>query len=75
MAYPVPLCLVLFATQADYRHPYLISPNDPNRTALGITAFNSRKLSGVFVAGPGAACACVLCRIALHGFSMGGRHP
>ena len=43
----------LLHTQADYRHPYLFGDDDPNRTALGVTAFNSRKLSGVFTPGPG----------------------
>lgn len=39
--------------RVDYRHPYIYGADDPNRAALGVTAFNSRKLSGVFTPGPG----------------------
>ena len=35
----------------DYKQPYLWGPADPRRSALAISAFNSRKLSGVFMPG------------------------
>lgn len=37
----------------EYKQPYLWGPNDPHRAALAVSAFNSRKLSGVFTPGPG----------------------
>ena len=37
--------------RVDYKHPYLWGASDPNKTALNATAFNSRKLSGVFTPG------------------------
>lgn len=37
--------------QVDYRQPYCRGTSDPLKTALEGTAFNNRKLSGVFVAG------------------------
>lgn len=35
----------------EYKQPYLWGPNDPRRSALAVSAFNSRKLSGVFTPG------------------------
>eukprot|EP00803_Ostreobium_quekettii_P003394 evm.model.scf_890.7 EVM.evm.TU.scf_890.7 scf_890:33943-39477(-) len=36
----------------EYRRPYIYGEADPKRTALTVNAFNSRRLSGVFTAGP-----------------------
>ena len=41
--------------RVDYKHPYLWGASDRNKTALNATAFNSRKLSGVFTPGAHAA--------------------
>ena len=41
--------------RVDYKHSYLWGAADPNKTALNATAFNSRKLSGVFTPGALAA--------------------
>ena len=35
----------------EYRHPYFWSGADPRRTALALSVFNARKLSGVFTPG------------------------
>lgn len=37
--------------KVEYRHPYFWSGNDPRRTALALSIFNARKLSGVFTPG------------------------
>ena len=37
--------------KVEYRHPYFLSPRDPKRTALAVSIFNARKLSGVFTPG------------------------
>lgn len=37
--------------KVEYRHPYFLSPRDPKRTALALSVFNARKLSGVFTPG------------------------
>ena len=37
--------------KVEYRHPYFLSPRDPKRTALALSIFNARKLSGVFTPG------------------------
>ena len=37
--------------KVEYRHPYFFSPRDPKRTALAVSIFNARKLSGVFTPG------------------------
>ena len=37
--------------QVDYRQPYCRGTSDPFKTALEGTAFNNRKLSGVFTPG------------------------
>lgn len=37
--------------RVDYKHPYLWGSSDRNKTAVHATAFNSRKLSGVFTPG------------------------
>lgn len=34
--------------RVDYRHPYIWDDADPKRTALCMTAFNTRRLSSVF---------------------------
>eukprot|EP00884_Botryococcus_braunii_P006606 jgi/Botrbrau1/15947/Bobra.0260s0008.1 len=34
--------------RVDYKHPYIFGDDDPNRTALCATAFNSRRISGIF---------------------------
>eukprot|EP00898_Chlorokybus_atmophyticus_P002019 jgi/Chlat1/2818/Chrsp187S02966 len=39
--------------KVDYAHPYLRGSGDEDRTALRVSAFNSRKLSPVFIGGPG----------------------
>ena len=39
--------------RVEYKQPYLWGPGDPHRAALVFSAFNSRKLSGVFT--PGAS--------------------
>ena len=44
--------------RVDYKHPYLWGAADPNKTALNATAFNSRKLSGVFTPGTLAGLCC-----------------
>ena len=49
--------------RVDYKHPYLWGAADPNKTALNATAFNSRKLSGVFT--PGAPAILSLSRMFL----------
>jgi hypothetical protein len=41
--------------RVDYKHPYLWGPADRHKTALNATAFNSRKMSGVFTPGALAA--------------------
>ncbi|BDA41547.1 Protein TOC75, chloroplastic [Coccomyxa sp. Obi] len=38
--------------KVEYRHPYFFSSKDPKRTALAVSIFNARKLSGVFTPGP-----------------------
>lgn len=38
--------------KVEYVRPYLWGDHDPKRTALNVSAFNSRKLSPVFTAGP-----------------------
>ncbi len=42
--------------KVEYRHPYFFSSKDPKRTALAVSIFNARKLSGVFT--PGALWHC-----------------
>lgn len=37
--------------KVEYRHPYFFSSKDPKRTALAVSIFNARKLSGVFTPG------------------------
>jgi len=37
--------------KAEYVHPYFWSPTDPNKAALNVLAFNSRKLSPTFTSG------------------------
>lgn len=37
--------------KVEYRHPYFFSSKDPKRTALALSVFNARKLSGVFTPG------------------------
>ena len=37
--------------RVEYKQPYLWGPGDPHRAALVFSAFNSRKLSGVFTPG------------------------
>jgi hypothetical protein len=45
--------------RVDYKHPYLWGPADRHKTALNATAFNSRKMSGVFTPGaPTARAGC-----------------
>eukprot|EP00803_Ostreobium_quekettii_P009719 evm.model.scf_343.9 EVM.evm.TU.scf_343.9 scf_343:69595-74279(+) len=39
----------------EYKRPYIYGEADPKRTGLSINAFNSRRLSGVFTAGPTGA--------------------
>ena len=45
--------------KVEYRHPYFFSTRDPKRTALALSIFNARKLSGVFTPGE-ALCPLVL---------------
>ena len=40
--------------RVDFKHPFVLGRDDPNRTALAFAAFNSRKLSPVFAAVPGS---------------------
>ncbi len=35
----------------EYRHPYVLGNADPNKTALSVRVFNTRKASGVFAPG------------------------
>lgn len=37
--------------RVEWKQPYLYGSGDSKRTALSATAFNARKLSGVFIAG------------------------
>ncbi len=37
--------------KVEYRHPYFFSSRDPKRTALALSIFNARKISGVFTPG------------------------
>ena len=37
--------------KVEYRHPYFFSARDPKRTALALSIFNARKISGVFTPG------------------------
>ena len=37
--------------RVDYKQPYVFGSIDPKRTAVLATAFNARKISGVFIAG------------------------
>lgn len=43
--------------KVEYRHPYFFSGRDPKRTALAVSIFNARKISGVFTPGEGWGCA------------------
>lgn len=36
----------------EWKKPYVWGERDPNRTTLAVTAFNARRVSGVFTAGP-----------------------
>lgn len=40
--------------KVEYKHPYFFGSKDPKRTALAVSIFNARKLSGVFT--PGLPC-------------------
>jgi len=42
--------------RVEYKQPYLWGRGDPHRAALVVSAFNSRKLSGVFTPGAPACC-------------------
>jgi hypothetical protein len=37
--------------RVDYKHPYIWGSGDVHRASLNVSAFNSRKLSGVFPSG------------------------
>lgn len=39
--------------RVEWKHPYFHGSSDPKRTCLSATAFNARKLSGVFISGSG----------------------
>ncbi len=43
----------------EYRHPYFFNSKDPKRTALAVSIFNARKLSGVFTPGEILAVPCM----------------
>ena len=45
--------------RVEYKQPYLWGRGDPHRAALVASAFNSRKLSGVFTPGELACNGCV----------------
>lgn len=49
--------------KVEYRHPYFFSARDPKRTALAVSIFNARKISGVFTPGE-----LLLCRMLCHYF-------
>ena len=42
--------------KVEYRHPYFFSSRDPKRTALALSIFNARKISGVFTPGEASGC-------------------
>jgi hypothetical protein len=45
------------AFRVDYKQPYVFGGGDTKKTAFSLSAFNVRKISGVFI--PGARCHCI----------------